>query len=373
MPVQPFWGLVVKTLPRDKKYLAVLLAIVLATTGLAGCLSEDGNGGTKWGKPTKITVSAFTVDETGEKVVIDFTLGDAKDLVTQADGTLRVAIWDSDDFEMLNKTYDISAKDFFVFKIGPLKSTNYTHEIAFSELAKSHDWGYNGLGEFSERKMHTMAWFEYKGDTFSDGWNIDMLNPEIPDALLHPNEAPHHDLVGPTAGFTGVEVEYDASASTDPEGGSLDFEWDWGDGDTTGWPLAGDVETHTYDEPGTYTVTVTITDPEDEEATATLDITVEWALSVTVDDWGELTTGDKANNTFVTLTISNVAGVEVSVPTLDPWIIATGEDPVGENGTDVTPPASLAADGEVTITVYFDIPDGFTATAVKVMGREFTL
>ena len=313
----------------------------------------------------------LSVDEGKQVVYVNISLGDAKDLYTRADGTLRVAIFDSDGLEMLNKTFEVKGKDFEVIDLIIAKMTSYSVEIPFADFAKSHDRGYGLLDD--EGTMHGMIWFDYKGTEMTDDYDLGWLNPDIPEGLLFPNEDPVPDLTGDTTGFTGIEYTFDASGSTDLEEGSLDFEWDWGDGDTTTWPLAEDVETHTHDEAGTFTVTVTVTDPEDAEATKTMDITIAWAIDVTVDETGVVAAGEKINQTYVTVTIDNAAGVDVSVPIMDAWLIKTGEDPVGENGTDTAWPSTLAADADATIMIYFDVPTDYAATAVKIMGREFSL
>ena len=46
---------------------------------------------------------------------------------------------------------------------------------------------------------------------------------------------------------------------------------------------------------------------------------------------------------------------------------------VADNGTDAAWPSTLDIDGEATIMIYFDVPTDFGATAVKIMGREFSL
>jgi hypothetical protein len=318
-----------------------------------------------------VNTGGLDPDTATQTVYVNISLVDSKDLYTRADGTLRVALFDSDGLEMANTTFDVKGKDFEVIDFIIAKIVTYSAEIPFAQITKSHDRGYGLLDD--EGTMHCMVWFDYKGteltDTLDDGW----LNPDIPEDLLHPNEMPVADMTGPTSGFTGIEVSFNASGSTDLEEGSLDFEWDWGDGSTTTWPLAEDVETHTYDEAGTFTVTVTATDPEDGEGTKTMDITIAWAIDVTVDATGIIADGDKVNQTFVTVTIDNAAGVEVDVPILDAWLIKDGVDPVGENGTDAAWPATLPIDGDATIMIYFDVPTDFGATAVKIMGREFSL
>ncbi len=68
----------------------------------------------------------------------------------------------------------------------------------------------------------------------------------------------------PTAAFTvgddhpdpGAPVAFDATDSADPEGGSLTYEWAFGDG-TVGF---GERTTHTYTDPGEYAVALTVTD-----------------------------------------------------------------------------------------------------------------
>jgi PKD repeat protein len=69
---------------------------------------------------------------------------------------------------------------------------------------------------------------------------------------------------GPKAEFTPMpefdypplEVTFDATASSSPNGSIVSYAWDFGDGETG----AGVTATHTYTEKGTYTVTLTVTD-----------------------------------------------------------------------------------------------------------------
>jgi hypothetical protein len=370
--INPLLGFGGNIMELKKSILAVLVALVLLTMGFAGCISEGDED--DWKTPTQAIFDGLSVNETGQMVDVDFSLADKDDRYTKASGTLRVAIWDSDDFQMLDKTFDIKSKDFFSFVILGLTAASYSLEIPFADLAKSHDWGYDGLGEFTERKMHATIWFEYKGETFTDDYNSEFLNPEIPDALLHPNEAPVGDLVVSNPGFVGMMVMCDASASSDAEGGYLDYDWDWGDGDTTPSFLAGDEESHSYDAPGTYTITLTITDPEDATDIMTEDVTVIDILAITVNDWGVVADGDYVGQTYVDLTIHNEdALAATNLPAAAFWLLdaTTGREDYNVVEPDV--PATLAADGDLTLMVYFDLPDGYTATSIEVFGRVLPL
>ncbi len=69
-----------------------------------------------------------------------------------------------------------------------------------------------------------------------------------PVAVLH---------ASPQSGSAPLAVAYSASGSHDPEGATLEFSWDFGNGQRSSAP-AGEV---TYIEPGTYTIRLTVTDP----------------------------------------------------------------------------------------------------------------
>ena len=85
--------------------------------------------------------------------------------------------------------------------------------------------------------------------------------------------------INPTASFTanpptGAEplpVDFDASASSDPDGNITSYEWEFGDGNTG----TGATISHTYTDDGTYTAKLTVTDNFGGTASATRTITVD--------------------------------------------------------------------------------------------------
>jgi PKD repeat protein len=210
----------------------------------------------------------------------------------------------------------------------------------------------------------------------------------------------------PTASFTASCTElacgFDASASVDPDGSILTYEWDLGDGTTA----TGVTASHTYAVAGTYTVTLTVTDDGGLTATATQDVTVSTGnvaptagftvactdLACTFDanassdtdgtivsyawDFGDgaAATGVTAIHSYavvgtytVTLTVTDDEG---ATGTLSQTVTAGNLAPTASftsNCTDLacTFDASASADPDGTIVSYaWDFGDGTTATGV---------
>lgn len=77
------------------------------------------------------------------------------------------------------------------------------------------------------------------------------------------NQAPTAVLTVSTSGMVG---SYDARASSDPEGGPLTYDVDWGDGSAHS---SGSTNSHTYTALGPWTVTLVVTDTQGATGTAT--------------------------------------------------------------------------------------------------------
>ncbi len=74
----------------------------------------------------------------------------------------------------------------------------------------------------------------------------------------------------PAAGDAPLDVNFDASASSDPDGSIVAYGWRFGDG-VTG---SGETANHRYDRPGQYSVELTVTDNDGAEARRTATVTV---------------------------------------------------------------------------------------------------
>jgi PKD repeat protein len=71
------------------------------------------------------------------------------------------------------------------------------------------------------------------------------------------NHPPVADAAGPYQAGPGMNIQFNGSASSDPDGDALTFAWDFGDGNTAG---NNATPTHAYAAAGSYLVSLTVTD-----------------------------------------------------------------------------------------------------------------
>ena len=72
------------------------------------------------------------------------------------------------------------------------------------------------------------------------------------------NEPPVASIIGPVAAQVGQPVDLTGKDSVDPDGGIVEFRWDFGDGITE----RGKRVSHVYETTGSYQITLTVTDNE---------------------------------------------------------------------------------------------------------------
>ena len=84
-------------------------------------------------------------------------------------------------------------------------------------------------------------------------------------------------IAAPNHGTSPLSVDFDASASSDPDGTIAEYYWDFGDGQTASLALA--TVTHQYtnvqSDPQVFTAILTVTDNLGAEDTAVKNITVD--------------------------------------------------------------------------------------------------
>jgi serine protease len=98
-------------------------------------------------------------------------------------------------------------------------------------------------------------------------------------ALLMANLAPTALVGGPYSGVEGVAISFDGSGSFDPESGSLDYSWDFGDDRFA----TGVKPAHVYATAGTYTVTLVVNDGIEDASPSTTTVSVSASGDARVD------------------------------------------------------------------------------------------
>ena len=107
--------------------------------------------------------------------------------------------------------------------------------------------------------------------TVNDGRLDSQISTTTADIAVPPaNRAPTADAGGPYTATTDSAVVLDGSASTDPDGDSLTFSWDFGDGALGDGPTPS----HTYTSAGTYAVSLVVNDGELESDVVTSTVVV---------------------------------------------------------------------------------------------------
>ena len=148
-------------------------------------------------------------------------------------------------------------------------------------LAYSWDFGDGSTGSgVSPTHAYTTAANYTVTLTVSDGQLETSVTTTAEIAVAPANRAPVADPGGPYSGETGVEIRFDGSASSDPDGDSLTYAWDFGDGSTG----AGASLTHTYAAAGAYEVSLVVNDGALDSARAATRVEVVDLVAAQPDD-----------------------------------------------------------------------------------------
>ena len=136
---------------------------------------------------------------------------------------------------------------------------------------------------FSNNKCTEDPLFAYTGTTPEEYWALQPGSPALKAASdgtdigawqSPPNDPPMADANGPYSGYVGTSITFDASASNDPDGAIVLYEWDWDDDGIYDDSTTDPTIAHTWYESHTGTVGLRVIDDGGLTATATTTVEV---------------------------------------------------------------------------------------------------
>jgi PKD repeat protein len=144
---------------------------------------------------------------------------------------------------------------------------------------------------------------------------------------------------GPIRGVGPLTVSFNGSGSSDPEGSTLSFDWDFGDGGSS----TEANPTHVYTAVGTYTASLVVTDATGLSASAAVTVTVLAPTSVVYVSGISMTknVSNRRTSARATVTVRDAAG------NLKPGVVVTG---VWSGLTTGTSTGTTGSSGTVTLS-----------------------
>jgi PKD repeat protein len=144
----------------------------------------------------------------------------------------------------------------------------------------SHGWsfgdGENGSGASATHTYSAAGTYSAQLTVTDDDGVTDSTSRSIQVSPV-PNTPPTASFTAsPTSGDVPVTVEFDASASSDPDGTVISYEWTFGDGESG----SGVTATHVYTNPGSYTALLTVTDDDGSSDSESHSITVSSSVNI---------------------------------------------------------------------------------------------
>jgi PKD repeat protein len=359
-------------------------------TGTSMTSTADAPTGPGWGTSTGAFMAngvLYKVDNDGtvSKMTFDGTAYGTAGAVSTADAIVFQTGWHTDAQTLTNLFY-VNGRIYYtksgtnaLYRRGFEIEDDVVGQQRFSTTTSGINWSNvrgafvadgklyysNTSGQLSSATWNQAAHAPVSGTSAQltgagTGWASRVMFPyqEVPAPV---NEAP---VANGAVSCDQLECTFDASASTDPEGGALTYDWDFGDGSTHATTATA---THTYASAGDRPVTLTVTD--NKGATSSITKTSSpTSQADTVSFVGKASTnGNRANHSVVV-----PAGTQVG-DTLLLFFASNSTGPVytgpsgweqvtSQNGSSlvgrVYTKTATAADLGATVTVTSRNPDG---------------
>jgi probable HAF family extracellular repeat protein len=199
-------------------------------------------------------------------------------------------------------------------------------------------WGFDVAG------VHTLAFVVTDKDG-AQGRTTLTIN------ALQPNQPPVANAGGPYAALEGSDVAFNGSASTDPDGDAITYDWDFGDGTAhSNQPSPH----HTYADDGARTVTLVVTDAKGASSTTTTGVTVS-NVAPTIAPLGGATL--IAGESYSVSGSFTDPGADTWSATVD-YGTGTGPQPLALSGQAFNLANTYLVAGTYTVTVSVDDGDG---------------
>ena len=218
----------------------------------------------------------------------------------------------------------------------------------------AYDWdfggGNTGTGVSATHTYTTDGTFNVTLTVTDDGGATDSATTTA--TIGVGNQPPVANANGPYNGTVGVAVQFDGSASFDPDGTIVAYDWDFGDGNTGNGPTPS----HTYAADGTYNVTLTVTDDGAVTGTTTTTATIGQGNQAPVADPNGPYTGTAGVPVNFDGTGSN--DPDGTIVAYD-WNFGDGN-----SGTGPTPSHTYATDGTFNVTLTVTDDGGATESAM---------
>jgi PKD repeat protein len=185
----------------------------------------------------------------------------------------------------------------------------------------------------------------------------------------------------PLAGFAdscvGLVCSLDSSASADPDGAIVAYQWSFGDG----YAATSANPSHAYASPGSYPVAVTVTDNDGETSTVTRTVVVSGTAASSVNYVGmSAKSGNTATPTVKapsTAAVGDRLVLALALNSVDRAVTSPGPDwtlvdtaAAGSMSTSVWTKVASAGDAGSGVTVQLDAPAKFTMSVAAYSGVD---